>query len=267
MMAKPALALLFLLLAAVACNDDAGSGDRWLYLALGDSLSEGVGASDPNGTGFVPLVHDSLDGFELMNLGHSGDTSTDLIEHGHLDRAIDEIEGRNGDENAANDVRLVTLEIGGNDLLRIYFSLVQTRVCPDVATALEKQVCVDALRSALDGFGPNLEAALDRLHEADAALPIVLLTLYNPFGHLPEGKLGALSLEGRPDTPFPEGLNDIIRSVAEGRDSLSVVDLYPLFEGRSEDLIAGDVIHPNDAGYEVMADAVIAATRGLNRGN
>lgn len=275
MMATRTLALLLLVFVTAACGSGAkGSdptstpssnvGDRPLYIALGDSLSQGIGASDMGKTAFVPLVAATLDGYELLNLGHGGDTSTDLLQHGHLDEAIATIEERNGDASGGNDVRLVTLEIGGNDLLQIYFSLVQTGTCPDVATSLDKPQCVDALRSAFDGFRPNLTKALDGLRDADPSLPVLLLTLYNPFQHFPgAGELGELSLEGKLDTPFTAGLNDIIREVAAGRDDVTVVDVYSRFQGRSQELIAGDLIHPNDAGYQVMADAVIAVLPGV----
>jgi lysophospholipase L1-like esterase len=73
--------------------------------------------------------------------------------------------------------------------------------------------------------------------------------------------IGDLALEGTPDTPFPEGLNDIMR--AEGAAAgITVVDIYPLFVGKAPEYIALDLIHPNDAGYRVMADAVLAAVAG-----
>lgn len=241
-----------------------GGTDLPAYIALGDSLSQGVGASDPGASGFVPLVHKSLDErHDLVNLGHSGDTSQDLLDHGHLDQAIAEIQERNGDGDQDNDVRLVTLEIGGNDLLSLYFSLVQTGMCPNLETTLGKAECVDPLKSALRSFEPNLGTALDRLQQADPSLPIVLLTLYNPFSDLgTTGEVGELALEGQPDTPVPEGLNDIIRALA-GERGVILVDVYPLFEGRAHELISGDLIHPNDQGYQVMADAVLGALEGL----
>ncbi len=234
------------------------------YIALGDSLSEGVGASRPAATGFVPLVHESLGSeFELLNLGHSGDTSQQLLDHGHLDRAVAEIEQRNGNGDASDDVKLVTLEIGGNDLLRLYFSLVRTGVCPDVATSLSKAECSDALASAFHNFEPNLAIALDRLHDADSSLGVILLTLYNPFSHLGAlGELGDLSLEGRPGTPFPEGLNDLIRAASE-RNDVVLADVYPRFQGNTQGLISSDFIHPNDAGYRAIADAVVEAIDAL----
>ena len=280
MIRKPALLAFFALLAValLACSGDSapavgnistptasGTSDpaasgAGLYIALGDSLSAGIGASSPDTT-FVELVHQSLGpGIELMNLGHGGDTSDDLIQGGNLDRAVATIESNNSDGNETNDVQLVTLEIGGNDLLGIYFSLVLTGICPDAQSALAKTQCAQALRNALDGFRPNFATALDRLQAADPDVPIVVMTLYNPFDYLgPAGELGVLSLDGEAGTDFPEGLNDIIRSIAADHQGVIVADVYSAFAGKAAGLISSDLIHPNDAGYRTMADAVIAA--------
>jgi lysophospholipase L1-like esterase len=73
--------------------------------------------------------------------------------------------------------------------------------------------------------------------------------------------IGELALEGTPGTPFPEGLNDIMR--AEGAAAgVIVADIYPTFVGKAPEYIAFDLIHPNDAGYRVMADIVLAVVPG-----
>jgi lysophospholipase L1-like esterase len=269
---------LFALLLAAACSpsgqtvgvnyEDPPEGDDNeanarppVYIALGDSLSEGVGAGDES-YAFVSLVAEGLgEGVALHNLGHSGDTSEDLFVHGHLGDAITELRDRNGDDDPGNDVRLVTLEIGGNDLLQLYFSLVVTGACPTVQESLAKAECVDALSVTLERFEASLGAALDRLLEADPALNLLLMTIYNPFsgGFQPVDELAELALEG--DTaPFEEGLNDIIRRAAAER-GVTLVDWYPLFRGKANEYIYSDLIHPNDEGYRVMAEAVLAAAR------
>jgi lysophospholipase L1-like esterase len=240
-------------------------GDQRLYLALGDSLSEGIAASDPKRTAWVPLVAIGLGAeYELLNLGVAGHDSEELIEEGPLDRALGEIAARASDATPNNELAIVTLEIGGNDLLDLYDSLVLTGDCPSVGEALQRQECVDGLRGALDEFGPNLGATLDALAAAAPGVPIYLMTLYNPFsGGAPVlDQIGALALEGQAGTPFPEGLNDIIRQRAAAHAGVVLVEWYELFLGQQRNYISQDLIHPNDTGYRVMADAVLAAIRG-----
>src|SRR2546428_13475870 len=107
----------------VACGSSAERKPlTGVYLALGDSLSAGNGASDRNETAFVPLVHKALGpDVQLLNLGVPGDTSNDLLNGGPLDRAIAEIEQRKNDSIAGNEVTVVTLRIGGNNLLKLFF--------------------------------------------------------------------------------------------------------------------------------------------------
>ena len=245
-------------------SDEGHIGTAPLYLALGDSLSAGVGATGFSAeNAFVGLVHDELGPeFALLNLGIAGHDSQELIDEGPLDRAVAEIAERNHDDDQANDVEIVTLEIGGNDLLDLLFDLVLPGRCPSVEEGLQRPECVEAFRETLDAYEPNLDLTLDRLREADPDLNIFLMTLYNPFsGASPVlDELGELTLEGDPNTPFPEGLQDIIRRQAEEND-VHLVEVYPLFEGKAKEYIAGDTIHPNDTGYRVMADAVLAALR------
>jgi lysophospholipase L1-like esterase len=229
------------------------------YIALGDSLSEGIGATMFQ-SAFVPRVHRCLGaGFELFNLGHSGDTSAELISHGHLGEAVFIIQDRNNDADPANDVHLVTLVIGGNDLLALFFSLVLTGICPSLDVALNKPECVQALQNTLAAYRPNLDKAVAGLQAADADLTIVLMTLYDPFSGSPLtafSELATIALEGMEGTPVPEGMNDIIRDVAL-RSGVPFADIYPLFLGRSGELVSGDLIHPNNNGYRVMAEGAL----------
>jgi lysophospholipase L1-like esterase len=230
------------------------------YIALGDSLSVGVGASSPDTT-FVEIVRHELGAdVELLNFGHAGDTSDDLLAHGHLDDALDAIDARQSDDDPTNDIRLITIEIGGNDLLRIYFGQVQTGICPDVEAALSKPECSKTLRQALDGFADNFGTALARLGEAAGDIPLVAMTMYNPFDFLGRlGDLGELSLDGREGSVFPEGLNDLVRAGVDAHAGTLLADQHTAFDARTAELLSSDFIHPNDAGYEVMARTVLAA--------
>jgi lysophospholipase L1-like esterase len=235
-----------------------------MYLALGDSLSEGVAASDEKRTAWVPLVAIGLgSAYELSNLGIAGLDSRELIEDGPLERAQQEIRSRAVDAVPGNEVAAITLEIGGNDLLDLYFDLVLPGLCPSLTEALERPVCVKELRKALDTFGPNLDEILSTLQAAAPGIPIFLMTLYNPFsgGSSILDEIGVLALEGREDTPFPQGLNDVVRARAASHPGVVLVEWYDLFLGKQGEFISQDLIHPNDEGYAVMADAVLAAMR------
>lgn len=232
-----------------------------LYIALGDSLSYGHGASDRSTTAWVPLVKSGLGGgWGLLNLGVPGYTSGDLLSRGQMDAAVSQINARKNDGIAGNEAGAITLEIGGNDLLEIYEDLVLPGTCPSVPESLPKPECVDRLREALLEFTPNLQEAVDRLQGAAPGVPIFMATLYNPFsgGSINLDGIGALALEGQADTPFATGLNDAIRAVAQEKGAY-LVEWYAPFLGKVNEYIAQDLIHPNDTGHAVMAQAVLAA--------
>src|SRR3989442_2465837 len=100
-----------------------------VYLALGDSLAFGVGASNPSSTGYVARVYQSLKGseryreggLELINLSVPGAKSSDLLTAGgQLETALGLISERQQDASpAANEVEIITIGMGGNDLLAL----------------------------------------------------------------------------------------------------------------------------------------------------
>lgn len=235
-------------------------GPRPLYLALGDSLSAGVGASDGPSRGWVGIVNAALPEWDLLNLGVSGDDSRELLFGGPLDEGLRHVALRATDAEPGNDVDAITLEIGGNDLLDIYFDLVIPGDCPSVIEALQQEACVRALESALAAYRSNLTETLQRLIDAAPDTPVFLMTIYNPFsgGASVIDEMGVLVLEGQEGTAFPKGLNDIIREAGD-EAGVTVVEWYELFLGRQSEYIALDLIHPNDTGHAVMAAAVIEA--------
>ncbi len=236
------------------------TGPRPLYLALGDSLSVGVGASDGPTRGWVGLVSAALPEWDLLNLGVSGDDSRELLFGGPLDEGLRHIARRATDAEPGNEVGAITLEIGGNDLLDIFFDLVVPGDCPSVIESLQREACVRALESALAAYRSNLTETLQRLTEAAPDTPVFLMTIFNPFSGGASGvdEMGVLALEGQEGTAFPKGMNDIIREVGD-EAGVTVVEWYELFLGKQSEYIASDLIHPNDTGHAVMAAAVIEA--------
>ena len=120
-------ALLALAIGLPAVPAAADEPEGTIYLALGDSLAWGEGATDRFETAYVPHFYRFLRGDshsrarELVNLAVGGETSESFIT-GWLDPGPQRTPQLNqalaviADPNT--DVSVVTLDIGGNDLLR-----------------------------------------------------------------------------------------------------------------------------------------------------
>lgn len=218
------------------------------YVAIGDSLSYGLGASESSQDGFVARVHDALEdserfqatGIDLVNLSVPGATSPDLLEPGgQLDNALREIE--NG------DVPIVTVDIGGNDLLDI--------ADPDspCLTDLQTGPCLDQLRGTLSDLQTNLGAVLEALREAAPEARIVVIDLYNPFSGT--GDIRELIAD-----VGVQQINGVIGASASDEDlRADLASTFQYFQGRGRQWISSDGIHPNDDGHAVIAEIVLAA--------
>ncbi len=156
------------------------------YLALGDSLAAGYqpGGAELRDTAYPALTAARLgrEGPELTveNLGCSGETSGTLLDGGKcvFDEGSQLAQAEAWLEENAGEVRLVTIDIGGNDLLR----------CATRQLTVD-QACVDR---GVRSVSRNLPEALDRLRAAAGDdVPVLVLGYYNPWlaaGYLEEGQ-------------------------------------------------------------------------------
>lgn len=256
--------LLLPLLAAflsLALLGPAGAGQETpAYVALGDSLAFGVGASDPATTGYVPLAYDALrrseryreQGLGLVNLGVPGATSADLLlPGGQVDRAIAEVKAREEDTSAADDsVEIISVDIGGNDLLSLVTGGSSCLADPTSAA------CQEAFAQMLATLRENLRETVRRLREAAPQAQIVIVTLYSPLS----GSGGPLEVLA---AFAVQQVNGVMRAVAAAPEiEAKLADVYDLFAGRSAQLVAADNLHPNDTGHAVIAEALLAAIEG-----
>ncbi len=214
-----------------------------IYLALGDSMAAGSGASDAASTSYVALIDAALRNvlgpdLELRSLAVGGHTTQDLIDN-QLEPAVEALR--------AGDVRLVTITISGNDLAYLQNS-------PDAPACLQdvtRPPC--PVPEILVGTEGRLDTILSRLREAGPGTPIVIEVYPNFFsgtGH---------RFEQAAEKAF--GLiNDVIVRAAQRYDIL-IADPRAAFAGHGEELthILDPVFdaHPNDAGYRVIADAFL----------
>ncbi len=231
----------------------AGAAQTPAYLALGDSIAYGVGASDPAQGGYVGLVYGRLresdryreSGLDLMNLSVPGAVSADLLlPGGQLEAALDEIEARDG------GVEIITIDIGGNDLLTL------ARRDSPCLSETDTEDCRREVRDVLGGLQANLAEVLAGLREAAPDAAIVVMDLYNPY-----------SGTGDPRESIAElgvgQLNGVIGAAAADADlRVKLASVFQLFRGRGLAWIAPDGIHPNDNGHAVIAEVVLSTIEG-----
>jgi lysophospholipase L1-like esterase len=240
-----------------------------LYLGLGDSLAEGVGASGPN-SGFVERFFDHVrsqgpaERLVFANRAIGGETSGSFLRGGQLDGALGII------NDPDIDTPTIVLSIGGNDLL----GLLAVDPC---ASNPAGAACRDAVATNLAAFAVNYAETLARLRNALDARSgqgtLIVITLYNPFsgtGSVFEaptdlallGEDLAIDCDAVAVSSPNVGLNDLLTCLGQSVGA-TVADIYPAFLGRGVQLthIATGDHHPNDAGHAAIADAIIAVGR------
>jgi lysophospholipase L1-like esterase len=225
--------------------DDTYLDGAVFYVALGDSLAANVGVDSPR-QGYVSRVHRQLqlrDGREygLYDLGVSGETSASLIRGGQLDEAVAFM--------STHRVAYVTVDVGANDLLGHLTSA-------DCSQGLDAPACQQRLESALAAYQPNIAAIFDAIHQAAPEAQIIFLEAYNPFS------LGTgTTFEEETNTTLGQ-LNDLGAAAALSKDLL-VADGFGPMQGEAayttHMLDSPPDIHPNGLGYDVLAQAVVAA--------
>jgi len=254
--------LAVLALVSASPGPAAASSTPTLYLALGDSLAAGYGATHPEITGYVPrifrYVHASAHGGidQLTNLGTGGETSTSFM-GAQLANALAAI------ADPSTDTRVVTLDIGANDLLRA----LGDPACADPTSA----ACYALLAAALGAFPTTYQSILATLNAALAAEDVApeqvyVFAYFNAWGGTgqpieplvdqlllgADAKIDCTALASAANV----GLNDLVACIGAAYGAI-VVDLYPIFGDRGLELthIATGDFHPNDEGYAVIAEA------------
>jgi lysophospholipase L1-like esterase len=226
------------------------------YLALGDSVAAGVGA--PAGQGYVPLLAGDLAAarncgqgqalgcrIELDNRSVGGATTVSLIS-GQLPGAVTELRERNGNRTPVDDVRLITITIGGNDVF--------TPVIAACAAGFSA-TCQATVAAQFAQVSANYATILGQLREAAGPkTTIAVMTYYNPLPHpgcrfTSLTSLGDLVLEG--GGPLTSGLNDIIRTQAAAFGAV-VVETGAIVAPTE---VQPDCLHPNTAGHADIAEA------------
>ncbi|HFI0594869.1 TPA: SGNH/GDSL hydrolase family protein [Streptococcus suis] len=220
------------------------------YLALGDSLTEGVGDTTGQG-GFATLLANSFTnefGYQVtyQNFGISGNTSSQIYKRMKEDSDLAE---------ALKDADVMTLTVGGNDLRKVILKNITNL---DIST----------FDKPATEYGKRLEQIIRRARENNPNLPIYVIGIYNPF-YLNFPELTDMQLvvdkwnqETESRTRKFSGvyfvpINDLLYKGLEGEQGISVNT-----SKIANNLLYGeDSFHPNNTGYEIIKQAVMEKIR------
>jgi lysophospholipase L1-like esterase len=251
---KPPLAA-FLLIAFLIVHPigRAQAEEAPVYIAIGDSIAFGVGATNPAAEGYVGLAHFEFTQdeaysdpeLELVNVSVPGATSADLLlPENQLDQALEEIERRG---EGGGSVALISVGIGANDLLAL------GRTGSPCLANTSSTACQDALASMLSDLDSNLRETLLELRRAAPDARIYVVDVYNPYSGTGD-PLEIIASAGI------QQVNGVIKTAsADPAADATLVPVYELFQGRGSQWIASDGLHPNDDGHRVLAEALMAA--------
>jgi lysophospholipase L1-like esterase len=242
-----------------------------VQLSLGDSWGAGVGSAAPATGGYVPRLNEALrEGFscspsgkpkpnqgckrlELVNLSVGGATTPSLIA-GQLPQAQQILAERNGNQNPRDDVEVVTVSIGGNDV----FGPVVAACTPPLGGP--GPACFGTIGAELAAYQADLASLLGSLRGAAGADARIVLGTYDnaivgscPIAAVPGGTaLGAGVLEGFGPGPLANGLHDVMRAVAPAF-GVEIAEVFGDLDPNAD--WTGDCLHPNDAGNQKVANA------------
>jgi lysophospholipase L1-like esterase len=141
------------------------------YLALGDSLSTGGGATPGNGYVNEVYAHEQaiIPGLQLENLGCAGDSTTRMIHGGNCTNYT--TGNQLGDAEAflaahAGAVKFVTIDVGGDDVNGCAPNGVINNTC---------------VQNGLKAVATNMQTILGGLRAAGGNVPIVGMVYYDPL--------------------------------------------------------------------------------------
>ena len=219
------------------------------YVAIGDSLTEGVGDTTNQG-GFVPLLAQSLtDTYDYQvtasNYGVSGNTSKQILQR---------MQEKTDIQKSLAKADMMTLTVGGNDVMAVIRKNLTS-------------LSVSSFTKPAKSYQKRLRQIIELARAENEDLPIYVLGIYNPF-YLNFPDMTEMQ-------EIVDNWNDATESVTEEYDNVYFVpindELYKGINGEegivstsgdqttviNDALFSGDHFHPNNIGYQIMSDVTM----------
>jgi lysophospholipase L1-like esterase len=199
-------------------------------VAAGDSLTQGVGDST-NAGGYIPYLAEQLEKEKTIknanfeNFGVRGNRTDQLLKR---------LENKDI-QTSIKEADLVILTIGGNDLMKV--------VKENFSSLKLNHFQTEQLL-----FAEQLQEIFLSIRNQNQEAPIVLVGLYNPFYNW--------FADVKEMNQIVDEWNGQSLSIV-GRDGNAYfVDIHDIFLNNEENLLYTDYFHPNDRGYQLIADRI-----------
>ncbi|MCM3573762.1 MULTISPECIES: SGNH/GDSL hydrolase family protein [Mesobacillus] len=199
-------------------------------VAAGDSLTQGVGDSTNTG-GYIPYLAEQLEKEKTIknanfdNFGVRGNRTDQLLKR-----------LKNKDiQSSVKEADLVILTIGGNDLMK---------VVKENFSSLK----LNHFKTEQKLFAKQLQEIFLAIRNQNQEAPIVLVGLYNPFYNW--------FADVKEMNQIVDEWNGQSLSIVAQDGNAYFVDIHDIFLNNEENLLYTDYFHPNDLGYQLIADRI-----------
>lgn len=198
-------------------------------VAIGDSLTEGVGDETENG-GYVGILNHTFEDNNLNitveNFGKKGNRSDQLLKRLEKEEIA----------SAIKEADMVLITIGANDIMNVLKSNFMN-------------VTMEPFQEERVKYIERLRAIFNKINDLNPDTQIYLIGFYNPF----ERHFGEIKELGM----IIDNWNDTGESLTEEYDNVRYIPTKDLFSNSNIDLLAEDEFHPNTNGYKLMAKRVL----------
>ncbi|MGG5254183.1 GDSL-type esterase/lipase family protein [Neobacillus sp. SM06] len=200
----------------------------FLYVALGDSLTAGVGTGlfSP---GFVQrfrrMAEMELDEHVFVQIfAHPGFQTEDIL--AELDNEFVQEQIQEAD--------IITITGGGNDLIQAARKYLQDQNEHDFSSALKQ---------SMENFHKMMNKMTNLKKNSSKPYIVRIINLYNPF---PTDPLAA---------KWIKKFNQLIKSFSV-KNKIAIVQIDKAFKDYEKEYLSIDGVHPNDVGHERIAESL-----------
>lgn len=214
-------------------------GQELFYLAMGDSLTRGIGDEEKL-YGWTGRLAEKMGAWpavasvELDNRGKNGrrsDQLLKLLQKGHYDEQLEKAD-------------LLSISIGGNDVMKIIkkdlFSL-------NTTTPFEKE---------LEAYKERYEDIIAYIRARNATAPLIILGFYNPFTLITD--------EHNDFNEVMDRFNSVMEAQALQDVNACFIPVEDLFLTNDDLVYHTDFFHPNAQGYDNMTNRAIVTLELCN---